>query len=609
MRIPTSGQGSALLTLLSAIGVLVVSESGFVEPPEPVFALLSLAEDKTRLPCRYVVEAGEKVVQVTWYKELTDGSREQIITAHFSEGHTEFGRYSGRVRFEHGVPTEDSVLLIPHTEESDEGSYTCQVTTFPSGNFERSVALTVWVLPISSLEPVALVEGEPYGVAASCRAVGRPAPTLSWDTELPGKPLGRASEGGAVSSHFSLHPLRSMNGQRLDCLVGHPALKQPRRHAHRLLVQYPPDAAISSGVKEWVDGDQNAELTCSSGGNPEPGNVTWTRKGGALPDGVTVIGGKLVFGRPIRMNDSGTYECVTKNTVGAATTEITLDIAGQSKQSEEEGKHNLMLTIVGAAAGGLVLVMVLVILLVNHHHRRKNRKLALELSERTEEMNTLSRTASGRRLNSVSAPGAQAGAMLPDDYTLLRVDSRIKSSQTSLDRPIYKGSQSTLGGRWGPGPDVEVDELGRPVLWSDSRDGLRRTEADGEKEERRRRVESYLKNSNMSLDSGLPSSLVPMKPPPDDGLGPREQEPGSPAGESGTPTEPDWEPHQATPEGEEGEEQGEEGEGEQGEEGDSSSSSFQISEALTNHFYYSNGVLRPKPHSNAILLHPRGQVI
>ena len=60
---------------------------------------------------------------------------------------------------------------------------------------------------------------------------------------------------------------------------------------------------------------------------------------------------------------------------------------------------------------------------------------------------------------------------------------------------------------------------------------------------------------------------------------------------------------------EEGEEQGEEGEGEQGEEGDSSSSSFQISEALTNHFYYSNGVLRPKPHSNAILLHPRGQVI
>ena len=73
---------------LPPLVVLVVSESGFVEPPEPVFAMLSLAEDKTRLPCRYVVEAGEKVVQVTWYKELSDGSKEQIITAHFSEGHT-----------------------------------------------------------------------------------------------------------------------------------------------------------------------------------------------------------------------------------------------------------------------------------------------------------------------------------------------------------------------------------------------------------------------------------------------------------------------------------------------------------------------------------------
>ena len=106
-------------------------------------------------------------------------------------------------------------------------------------------------------------------------------------------------------------------------------------------------------------------------------------------------------------------------------------------------------------------------------------------------------------------------------------------------------------------------------------------------------------NDPSGQDSGLPSSLVPMKPQPDDSLGPREQEAGSPTGEAGTPTEPDWEPHQSTPEEEEL----------QGDEGDSSSSSFQISEALTNHFYYSNGALRPKPNSNAILLHPRGQVI
>lgn len=66
------------------------------------------------------------------------------------------------------------------------------------------------------------------------------------------------------------------------------------------------------------------------------------------------------------------------------------------------------------------------------------------------------------------------------------------------ERPAFRGSQSTLGGKWGPPAGVEVDELGRPVIWHD-RENLRGAEMDGEKEERRRRVESYLKSSNMSL--------------------------------------------------------------------------------------------------------------
>lgn len=47
----------------------------------------------------------------------------------------------------------------------------------------------------------------------------------------------------------------------------------------------------------------------------------------------------------------------------------------------------------------------------------------------------------------------------------------------------------------------------------------------------------------------------------------------------------------------------------EGYEDDEDSSLHQLSEALANHFYYSNGVLRPKLHSNAILLHSRAQII
>ncbi|KAM4605171.1 nectin-4 isoform 1-T2 [Polymixia lowei] len=587
MKLPAwdTSQRAVRLALLWVFVVCV--RSSFVEPPQPDTSLRTLAESQTRLPCRYQVEESDKVVQVSWYKEIP-GGKEPIITAHYLDGHTEFGRYSGRVRFESSSPTDNSALLIPNTEGSDEGSYVCHISAFPSGNFERRIALTVWVLPISSLEPVVLVEGQSFRVAASCRAVGRPPPSLSWDTDLPGQSQNRTSLDGAVSSYYSLHPLRSMNGKRLDCLVRHPGLEQARRLSNRLVVQYPPDATISTGKKDWFVGLEKAELTCTSGGFPKPQNITWTWKGGALPDGVSVIGGKLVFGRAIRVNDSGVFECAVKNTVGAAKAEFVLAVAERSSITQETTVDNLLLIIIGSAAGALVMIMILVILLVNRHHRRKNKKLEMQLSERTEEINTLSRQTSSRRLNSVSTdPRVQM-----EDYALLRVDSRMKSSQISLERPIYKGSQSTLCGKWGPPPGVEVDALGRPVIWQDSRESVIEPEMDGEREESRRRVESYLKSSNMSLDSGLPSSLVPLKAQQDDRVGPREQDLGG-LRERGTPGEMEWGPTQPVPEGDE----------------DDVSSNYQISEALTNHFYYSNGVLRPKPHSNAILLHPRGQLI
>ncbi|XP_059200958.1 nectin-4 isoform X2 [Centropristis striata] len=570
-----TGQRATCLTLLLLLAAVVHGD--FVEPLQPVTKLRSFAEHETRLPCHYQVEAQEKVVQVTWFKVLPDGSNDQIITAHFVEGHTEFGRYSGRVRFESGSPTQNSALLIPSTEESDEGSYSCKIATYPNGLFERHITVTVWVLPISYLEPVLLVEGQSYRMAASCRAVGRPPPRLSWDTDLPGQSQNRTNEGGSVSSYYSLHPLRSMNGKRLDCLVWHPGLEQPRRISNSLVVHYPPDATISAGTEDWFVGMEKAELVCSSGGNPKPQNITWTRKGGALPDGTSVVGGKLVFGRTLRMNDSAVYECVVKNDVGVGKAEYMLTVTETSKRTGELSSDNLLLIIIGASAAALVLLLVLVVLLVNRHHRRKNKKLEMQLSEKTEEIQSFSRQASFRRLNSVSTdPRVQ-----PEDYALLRVDSRMKNSEISLDRPIYRGSQSTLGGKWGPSGGVEVDELGRPVVWHDGRESLRGAEMDGEKEERRRRVESYLKSSNMSLAQQ------------DEGVGPKEpdlvhvREVDSPQGE-------DWPPSPSVAEGHED---------------DEDSSSYQLSEALTNHFYYSNGVLRPRPHSNAILLHPRGQII
>ena len=44
---------------------------------------------------------------------------------------------------------------------------------------------------------------------------------------------------------------------------------------------------------------------------------------------------------------------------------------------------NQLLIIIGASAGALVMILVFVVLLVNRHHRHKNKKLEMQLSEKT----------------------------------------------------------------------------------------------------------------------------------------------------------------------------------------------------------------------------------
>lgn len=53
------------------------------------------------------------------------------------------------------------------------------------------------------------------------------------------------------------------------------------------------------------------------------------RNGGALPDRTSVVREKLIFGRPLRLNDSGLYECVVKNNLGFGKTEYMMTISGE----------------------------------------------------------------------------------------------------------------------------------------------------------------------------------------------------------------------------------------------------------------------------------------
>ncbi|XP_060762238.1 nectin-4 isoform X2 [Neoarius graeffei] len=550
--------------LLTAVIACVCSE--FVQPP-PFLSLRSFTEEETQLPCEYKPQDGDTVIQVTWSVEKSNGIKEQVITRHVTEGLQEFPSFAGRVRFASSDAIKDSTLLILSTKESDQATYTCHIATFPSGNFDRKISLTVWRIPISTLDSVILQEGQTFRVAATCRAVGLPPPRLSWDTDVPGKSQNRSSGDGVVTSLYSLHPLRGMNGRNLDCLVWHPALERPRRLSNKLVVHFPPDAMISGYDQSWSVNQKGAELTCKGEGNPQPHNFTWTRKGGILPKDVSVEGNRLIFTRPLNRTDEGVYECEAKNSVGSVKTEINVQLLGVAEPFQDSS-HNYLLVIVGIAAVALVVVMTIIILLVTCHHKRRTKELKKELTEKKEEINNLSRQNSIRRLNSVNTD-----PRIPNEECVrLRMESFVKSSNISLEANECRYS--------------DCDSIGRPALYrsySSVRDSGRWKGTEMERQYYLQREASFGNDRNTTLDlnacreQGLPHL----------------------SRTSGVSREEStekymWEQREGMPEGEEG---------------DRTSNSCQHSEGFSNHFNYSNGTPRSNIQLDNVILQSRGHVV
>uniref|UniRef100_A0A8D3ASF1 Ig-like domain-containing protein n=1 Tax=Scophthalmus maximus TaxID=52904 RepID=A0A8D3ASF1_SCOMX len=604
---------------LSVLRIFAI-QGTFVELP-PKDSIRSLAEEETVLPCRYQPsESNVVVVQVTWYKEKPDATKEQIITAHHMNGQTAFGTWSRRVRFRSSEPTVDSSLVIMSTEVSDEGEYICRISTFPSGNFDSEMSLIVWTIPISSLDPVILVEGQSYRQAASCRSIARPPPRLSWDTDLNGQSINRSSDNGAVSTYYSLHPLRSMNGKKLDCLVWHPTSLTTRRLSNHLVVYFPPHVEVSGYNGDWSIGLENAALRCTSGGNPKPQSFTWIRIGRELPEGVIPHpNGTLIFGRPLSLSDMGTYQCVAKNEVGVGKAEV--EIAVAEARGEPDMPENMLMLIVGGVAGGLLMLMLIIVITVTCRHKSKNRKLERELREKKEEICTLSRQASFRRMNSISTDTRGA----TEENIPLRVEGTLRTSLSSLgEQAHYRDSRSTIsggrgGGGGGGGGGGAFDYLGRPVLHNNTRRG--RDRPLDRDEENRLRVETYVRNSTISLqETRFHPPLTPTAFPMVQSTEIVRQLNGS----NVIPTDGGSRPgsvsrhHQHPPRScsypPDDEDEVDEGLGgpasqEHPDDQDSETNSSQVSEVHSAHYQQTNGTLRPKPRPSPAVISPHASLI
>ncbi|KAF7208976.1 transcript variant X2 [Nothobranchius furzeri] len=419
----------------------------------------SVEDTQTILPCHYQPSGNNVIVQVTWMKVKPDGTKEQMIAVHHINGQTGSGAWMNRVYFKSIKPIEDSTLVIMNTRFSDQGDYICRITTFPGGNVDLETSLSVWIVPISSIDSVVVVEGEAFREVASCRSVGFPPPQLSWDTDLNGQASNWTSNNGAVSTYFSLHPLRRMNGMKLDCLVWHPLFPTPRRMKNQLVVQFPPHADVTGYYQNWYVGKEDASLTCTNGGNPKP-TITWTRIGGKLPAGAEVTADSLKFTRPLNLSDEGTYQCVAKNSVGEMKAEVEISLEGGCQHvvrcppEDCDVPDNRGMIYLGAGAAVLFILMLILTLKITCKQRSTIKRLRASLDEKLE----IESVGYSPRMETLTESSKLFIGDLEENPTT--------KSSSSLE-PTFTKSTNSLG--WKKGG--EYDSLGRPSLHNNSRRG------------------------------------------------------------------------------------------------------------------------------------------
>ncbi|KAM3910032.1 nectin-4 [Leptodactylus fuscus] len=370
--------------------------AGIVTTEKGVSAVLGL---DVSLTCYYEAQEKEKVTQVIWSKKSITGQNLQIAILN-----TEFGahvteEYEGRVKEKSPLSPEDGTIILKNVVQADEGVYQCRVYTFPKGTFETEMVLKVLVPPLPTLNPgPPLVEGVGLTLAASCTAEGNPAPSLTWETEVSGTNTSKTyshTRSASVTSEFFVVPTRSMHKKLLTCVVSHPVFQQEKRITHVLEVEYLADVNIQ-GHEHWFVGKSDAVLKCVCDGHPTL-RYTWTRVNGSLPKDVRTEGNQLSFTEPIRAEDAGVYICEATNghTIRRASATVTITVS----EPRNVDLMSVSLVSVAIVTALLVLILVIIVILVNRHHKRKTKRL----SEKIEELSTLSRQTSRRRLNSNTA--------------------------------------------------------------------------------------------------------------------------------------------------------------------------------------------------------------
>ncbi|XP_029699200.1 nectin 1b isoform X3 [Takifugu rubripes] len=323
-----------------------------------------------------------KISQVTWQK-LLNGTKQNVAIANPALGVSVLPPFKERVSFKqaavrHRTPSlEDTTIVFSSLQLSDEAAYICEYTTFPAGNRENMVNLTVFARPMTRMTLttptiVARAQKRKMTVATCVSANGKPPSVIRWDTKLKGEATFQETrnQNGTVTvrSNYVLIPSRETHKQKLMCIATY--RNERITDSVVLNVQYEPDVKIEGFDGNWYLNRQDVQLTCRADANPPVTIYQWKLLNGSLPTNVEIKNNTLFFKGPVTYDLAGTYVCDATNSIGTRTGIVDVNITEKPLPQGPPG--GVIGVLGGVVAIGLIAGVAVTVFMV-HRRQQKTR--------------------------------------------------------------------------------------------------------------------------------------------------------------------------------------------------------------------------------------------